>query len=444
MLSRRCSSAAASPHNVLNAKHHEREARDHQGRRPAGRRHHRHQHGRPRRRHQARRGRASRPAACTCSAPSATRAARIDNQLRGRSGRQGDPGETRFYLSPEDELIRLFAGDRMYRILEPARARRGRAASRPRCSAASVERAQKKVEELNFQRRKNVLEYDDVMNKQRAVIYDQRSRILEGEDFGEQVREMIERASSTTSCAGALDGSSTREDWDLDSLFVGLRSLYDPASRRADIDVASTTVDEVAELAVDDALDAVRRAREAHRRGADAQRGARRDAAGHRRALEGPPARHGLPAGGHPPAGSGPARPAGRSTSARASTSSRTCSDGIKQQRRHHPAQERARGPRVLRRHRRSSEPRRAVQLHERRRPGLPDVVHRRGRRPPASRPTESDAERRRRTWRAQAQARAGRAAHRGVGAAAVVEKVGRNDPCPCGSGKKYKKCHGA
>ena len=115
---------------------------------------------------------------------------RIDNQLRGRSGRQGDPGESRFYLSAEDELIRLFAGDRMYKILNRLGPQEGVPIEHKMLSGV-VEKAQKKVEELNFLRRKNVLKYDEVMNEQRRVIYDQRQRILMGEDFGEQVRDMI-------------------------------------------------------------------------------------------------------------------------------------------------------------------------------------------------------------------------------------------------------------
>jgi preprotein translocase subunit SecA len=177
---------------------------------------------------------------------------RIDNQLRGRSGRQGDPGDTRFYLSAEDELIRLFAGDRMYRILS----RLGPSDGEPleaRMLSNVVEKAQKKVEELNFMRRKNVLKYDEVMNEQRRVIYDQRGRILMGEDFGEQVHEMVsdlvEGAVRTTLPEGEFS-----EDWDLDSLFIALRQYYDPSITKSHIDLASMTVDDVAELATDDAL----------------------------------------------------------------------------------------------------------------------------------------------------------------------------------------------
>ena len=177
---------------------------------------------------------------------------RIDNQLRGRAGRQGDPGETRFYLSAEDELIRLFAGDRMYRILSRLGPKEGDPLEAKMLSGV-VEKAQVKVEELNFMRRKNVLKYDEVMNEQRRVIYDQRQRILMGEDFGEQVHEMVSDLVEG-SVRTHLDGDQYSEDWDLDSLFVGLRQVYDPTLKKSDIDLESATVDEVADLAADDAL----------------------------------------------------------------------------------------------------------------------------------------------------------------------------------------------
>src|SRR5213078_2901187 len=117
-------------------------------------------------------------------------ARRIDNQLRGRSGRQGDPGESRFYLSGEDDLVLLFAGDRIKNIMnrfklpddQPMEAK---------ILSNQIEGAQKKVEEQNFVMRKNVLKYDDVMNTQRMVIYEQRRRVLEGEDLSGDVQEWI-------------------------------------------------------------------------------------------------------------------------------------------------------------------------------------------------------------------------------------------------------------
>ncbi len=176
---------------------------------------------------------------------------RIDNQLRGRSGRQGDAGESRFYLSAEDDLIRLFAGDRMYKVLSRLGPGEGEALEH-RMLSGVVERAQKKVEELNFMRRKNVLQYDEVMNEQRRVIYEQRRRLLEGEDFGDQVREMVQQVVEGT-VALALADTQYAEDWDIEALLVALRAVYDPSLSKVDIE-AVTDADEVAELAVDDAV----------------------------------------------------------------------------------------------------------------------------------------------------------------------------------------------
>src|SRR3954463_16287274 len=148
---------------------------------------------------------------------------RIDNQLRGRSGRQGDPGETRFYLSAQDDLVRLFAGDRIYRII----ARFKLPEDQPMEAAIlskQIENAQKKVEEQNFVMRKNVLKYDDVMNKQRVVIYDQRNRVLHGEDLSEEIDGWIEEAVS--SVVDEYTSGEYAEEWDLESLVVAMQSLY--------------------------------------------------------------------------------------------------------------------------------------------------------------------------------------------------------------------------
>ena len=115
---------------------------------------------------------------------------RIDNQLRGRAGRQGDPGETRFYLSLEDDIMRLFGSERVMGMME----RLGIDESTPidaKMLSGAIENAQRKVESLNFQTRKNVLEYDDVMNTQRKVIYEQRAQVLEGQDLQDSIRNML-------------------------------------------------------------------------------------------------------------------------------------------------------------------------------------------------------------------------------------------------------------
>jgi preprotein translocase subunit SecA len=150
-------------------------------------------------------------------------ARRIDNQLRGRSGRQGDPGESRFYLSGQDDLVRLFAGDRIYNIMERFKVPDDQPME-AKILSNQIENAQKKVEEQNFVMRKNVLKYDDVLNKQRTVIYDQRRRVLEGEDLSEEVRlwidEVIERA------VLFYTQSDFTEEWDLDALCKAMVDIY--------------------------------------------------------------------------------------------------------------------------------------------------------------------------------------------------------------------------
>jgi preprotein translocase subunit SecA len=149
-------------------------------------------------------------------------ARRIDNQLRGRSGRQGDPGESRFYLSGQDDLVRLFAGDRIHNIMARFKVPEDQPMEAGILSK-QIENAQKKVEEQNFVMRKNVLKYDDVMNKQRTVIYEQRRRVLEGDDLSGEVRqwidEVVERATDTFT-------AETSEGWDLDQLCEAMHALY--------------------------------------------------------------------------------------------------------------------------------------------------------------------------------------------------------------------------
>ena len=115
---------------------------------------------------------------------------RIDNQLRGRSGRQGDPGESRFFLSAEDDLLRLFAGDRFYNTLNAFKSI-GDMPVEAKLFTSTIENAQKKVEGNNFAIRRNVLKYDDVMNKQREVIYGQRNQVLDGEDISSLIQKMV-------------------------------------------------------------------------------------------------------------------------------------------------------------------------------------------------------------------------------------------------------------
>ena len=132
--------------------------------------------------------------ACSSSAPSATSSRRIDNQLRGRAGRQGDPGESRFFLSAQDELVRLFAGERIYKILDRLGSVDEEGNEEPieaGMLSKQIEKAQRKVEEQYFLQRKHTLEYDDVLNQQREVVYAYRDEMLEGRDMSGAAREEI-------------------------------------------------------------------------------------------------------------------------------------------------------------------------------------------------------------------------------------------------------------
>ncbi len=148
---------------------------------------------------------------------------RIDNQLRGRSGRQGDPGETRFYLSLEDDLMRLFKGDMVNSFLQrfnvpddvPIEAK---------MVTNSIRSAQTQVEAQNFELRKNVLKYDEVMNSQRKVVYGERSRVLDGENIQTQIMTFMTDTIEEYVAAATAEGFP--EDWDLQSLWSALKTLY--------------------------------------------------------------------------------------------------------------------------------------------------------------------------------------------------------------------------
>jgi preprotein translocase subunit SecA len=148
---------------------------------------------------------------------------RIDNQLRGRSGRQGDPGETAFYLSGEDDLVRLFAGDRIKSIMERFKIPEDQPME-AKILSRQIEGAQKKVEEQNFVMRKNVLKYDDVLNRHRGRIYEQRRQVLEGEDMSEQVKLWIDEVVEDT----VLQFTQEQyvEEWDLEALTNAMAALY--------------------------------------------------------------------------------------------------------------------------------------------------------------------------------------------------------------------------
>jgi preprotein translocase subunit SecA len=151
-------------------------------------------------------------------------ARRIDNQLRGRSGRQGDPGETRFYLSGQDDLVRLFAGDRIFNIMERFKLPDDQPME-AKILSNQIENAQKKVEEQNFVARKNVLKYDDVMNAQRMVIYEQRRAVLEGQDLSEEIKE-IWLPEVIENVVAEYTANDLREEWDIDGLVAAMEALY--------------------------------------------------------------------------------------------------------------------------------------------------------------------------------------------------------------------------
>ena len=151
---------------------------------------------------------------------------RIDNQLRGRSGRQGDPGESRFYLSLQDELMRRFKGELVDAFLRrfnvpddvPIEAK---------MVTTAIRNAQTQVEQQNFEIRKNVLKYDEVLNKQRQVIYAERAKVLEGQDLSDQILEFIDETVQAYVLAATSEGYP--EQWDLDQLMMAMKNLYPTA-----------------------------------------------------------------------------------------------------------------------------------------------------------------------------------------------------------------------
>jgi preprotein translocase subunit SecA len=180
---------------------------------------------------------------------------RIDNQLRGRSGRQGDPGESRFFLSAEDDLVRLFAGDRIYKILD----RLGTVDKEGReepieagMLSKQIEKAQKKVEEQNFLQRKRVLEYDDVMNEQRRIVYRYRNEILEGKDMGVSAREEI--GNVIARLVAEFTPSDFIEDWDIEGLLTALEDIFPVQLTAAEITSEYTDREELVQKLHSDAL----------------------------------------------------------------------------------------------------------------------------------------------------------------------------------------------
>ncbi|MBV9320725.1 MAG: preprotein translocase subunit SecA, partial [Mycobacterium sp.] len=180
-------------------------------------------------------------------------ARRIDNQLRGRSGRQGDPGESRFYLSLGDELMRRFNGAALESLLTrlnlpddvPIEAK---------MVTRAIKSAQTQVEQQNFEVRKNVLKYDEVMNQQRKVIYEERRRILEGENLKEQALDMVRDV--ITAYVNGATAEGYAEDWDLAKLWEALKTLYPISIDHKDL-LNSEAIGEPGELTREELLDAL-------------------------------------------------------------------------------------------------------------------------------------------------------------------------------------------
>src|SRR5215211_7279999 len=180
---------------------------------------------------------------------------RIDNQLRGRAGRQGDPGESRFFLSAEDDLVRLFAGDRIYRILDRLGPTSEEGEEEPieaKMLTKQIEGAQRKVEEQNFLIRKRVLEYDDVMNQQREIVYQYRDEVLEGRDMGPVARQEIENV--IASLVEQYTPGDYIEEWDLDELWVQLDQIFHVDFGPDELDRESLDREELKHLLSEDAL----------------------------------------------------------------------------------------------------------------------------------------------------------------------------------------------
>jgi preprotein translocase subunit SecA len=187
---------------------------------------------------------------------------RIDNQLRGRSGRQGDPGESRFYLSLEDDLMRMFNADKVAHFMEFLKTPPD-VPIESKTVTRAIRSAQTQVEQQNFEIRKDVLKYDDVLNRQRTVVYGERRKVLEGVDLTDQIRDMINEV--VDGYVGAATSEGFPEEWDLEKLWTAFRALY-PISVSADDlveeaggDIAGLSTEFISEAVRTDALTAYER-----------------------------------------------------------------------------------------------------------------------------------------------------------------------------------------
>ncbi|AIS51706.1 protein translocase subunit SecA [Thermoanaerobacter kivui] len=180
-------------------------------------------------------------------------ARRIDNQLRGRAGRQGDPGESRFYISLEDDLMRLFGSERVKNMMDSL----GIDDDQPiehKILTKQIEQAQKKVEGINFDTRKHVLQYDDVMNKQREIIYAQRRKVLEGENLKESILEMV-KSIIERNVEIYTAGSKYPEEWDIKGLLDHLYDMFlEKDSVVIDVDIDRLDKDVLTDIIYEEAV----------------------------------------------------------------------------------------------------------------------------------------------------------------------------------------------
>ncbi len=350
---------------------------------------------------------------------------RIDNQLRGRSGRQGDPGESRFYLSLEDELMRLFATGAMSWVM--GKALPDDVPIEAKMVTRAIEKAQGTVEARNAEIRKDVLKYDEVMNEQRKVVYRRRQQILDGADLREEalthLTKVIERQ------VGVFCSTDYAEDWNLDGLLHDIATYFPTGVHRRRAGRAPRSPGQIRESLLAEAAPLLRAAGGVPRRRHHARDRAPGDALHPRPALAGAPLRDGLPAGGHQPAGHGPEGPP-LGVAARGLRHVRP--DDRRHLRRLRPLRHAPRG------RGRERAPARASSTCSYSGPEDPSSAGRPassrprpGRRPPAARRRGAGGGRRRHAHRAP---RWCKGEH---------EKIGRNQPCCCGSGKKFKLCHG-
>jgi len=197
---------------------------------------------------------------------------RIDNQLRGRSGRQGDPGESRFYLSLDDELLRLFATGAMSWVM--GRTLPDDVPIESKTVAKAIERAQNTVEARNAEMRKDNLKYDEVMDQQRKVIYERRLQIIDGDDLEERTEDLL--AGAVEKQVGEFCPSEYQEEWDLKALIDGLTQYYPTKFSVDDLAQAATT-DDLVESIVEEALEYYEKHSESMPGGADTMRQIERD-----------------------------------------------------------------------------------------------------------------------------------------------------------------------